>query len=130
MRMQRHQASALMVSQWLQAQPQVRRVLFPVLPEDPGHKLWQKQFSGGAGPFTFELRPCNEAAFERFIDALVLFSIGTSWGGFESIVMPAILHHLRALKVQPDEGRLVRLHIGLEDPADLCAELKNALAFV
>lgn len=129
-RMQRHQANALAVAEWLHRQPQVKALLFPVLPGDPGHALWKKQFSGGAGPFTFELRACSETAFEQFIDALTLFGLGTSWGGFESLVMPAIPHHLRALKVQPDEGRLVRLHIGMEDPEDLCDDLARALAAI
>lgn len=100
--------------------------MFPVLASDPGHALWKKQFSGGAGPFTFELQACGEEAFERFINALTLFGLGTSWGGFESLVMPAIPHHLRTLKILPDEGRLVRLHIGLEHAADLCADLAQA----
>ncbi len=127
-RMQRHQASALHVAQFLQQQPQVKNILFPVLPSDPGHALWQAQMSGGAGPFTFELQPCSEAHYEQFINALQLFGLGTSWGGFESLVMPAIAHHLRALAVQPDAGRLVRVHIGLEDAEDLCADLQQALA--
>lgn len=129
-RMQRHQASALIVAEWLQEQRQVKKVLFPALPGDVGYALWKRQFSGAAGPFTFELQPCSEATFERFIDALSLFGLGTSWGGFESLVMPAIPHHLRALKVQPDEGRLVRLHIGLENPIDLYEDLAQALALI
>lgn len=127
-RMARHQASALAVASWLQQQAQVVRVLFPALPDDPDHALWRKQFSGAAGPFTFELASCGEAAYERFINSLRLFGIGTSWGGFESLVMPAIPHHLRALAVQPDAGRLVRLHIGLEDATDLCHDLAQAMA--
>ena len=106
------------------------RVIFPVLPDDRGHALWKEQFSGGAGPFTLELRTCKEPAFEQFIDGLTLFGIGTSWGGFESLVMPAIPHRLRSMAVQPDEGRLVRLHVGLEDPVDLCSDFAQALAFV
>jgi len=127
-RLQRHQHTALAVAQWLQRQPQVRRVLFPALESDPGHALWQSQFSGAAGPFSFELVPCSETAFAAFIDALQLFSLGTSWGGFESLVLPAVPHHLRTLGVLPDEGRLVRLHAGLEDPQDLCDDLAQALA--
>lgn len=129
-RMRQHQKNAMTVARWLQEQPQVRKVLFPALPDDAGHALWKKQFSGAAGPFTFELRSCNETGFERFIDALSLFGLGTSWGGFDSLVMPAIPHHLRSLAVQPDEGRLVRLHIGLEDPVDLCNDLAQALVHV
>lgn len=130
LRMQRHHASALAVASWLQGRPQIERVLFPGLPGDPGHALWRQQFSGAPGPFTVQLVPCSEAAFEAFINALQLFGLGTSWGGFESLVMPAIPHHLRALPVQPDAGRLVRLHIGLEAPGDLCDDLAAALAFV
>lgn len=127
-RMERHQQNAVKVAQWLWLQPQVKKVLFPVLPDDQGHQLWKRQFTGGAGPFTIELERCSEPAFARFIDSLRLFGLGTSWGGVDSLVMPAIPHHLRALKVQPDEGRLVRVHVGLADPEDLCADLGQALA--
>ena len=129
-RLERHERNAMAVAQWLQRQPQVRRVLFPALASDPGHELWRAQFSGAPGPFSFELAPCGEAAFAAFIDALQLFSLGTSWGGFESLVLPAVPHHLRTLSALPDEGRLVRLHIGLEDPQDLCHDLAQALARV
>lgn len=126
-RLQRHQASALTVAQWLSDHPRVRRVLFPALPSDPGHALWRAQFSGAAGPFTFELQPCSERAFAGFVNTLSLFGLGTSWGGFESLVMPAVPHHLRALATPDNAPRLVRLHIGLEHPDDLCADLANAL---
>jgi cysteine-S-conjugate beta-lyase len=126
-RMRQHQASAMELAEWLQNRPEVRRVLFPALDTDPGHDLWRNQFSGAAGPFTIELTKCDEASFARFIDSLKLFALGTSWGGFESLVMPAIPHHLRNAE-QADEGRLVRLHIGLESPDDLRADLEVAFA--
>jgi cystathionine beta-lyase len=126
-RMQQHQISALHIARWLQAQPQVVRVLFPALEDDPGHALWRSQFSGAAGPFTIELAPCSEAKFEALVDALQLFALGTSWGGFESLAMPAVAHAQRALPAQPDAGRLLRLHIGLEDADDLCRDLAQAL---
>lgn len=127
-RMRRHQASVNEVAEWLERRPDVVRVLFPALSSDPGHELWRDQFSGAGGPFTIELARCDEAAFTRFINSLKLFSLGTSWGGFESLVMPAIPHHLRTLPTQPDEGRLVRFHIGLESPEDLCTDLEQAFA--
>ena len=127
-RLQRHQASALEVAAWLEDQPQVERVLYPALPSDPDHELWQRQFSGAPGLFSIELRACDEAAHAGFIESLELFGLGASWGGFESLVLPAIPHARRGLDPQPDEGRLVRLHIGLEDPADLKADLQQALA--
>ncbi|WP_142907640.1 PLP-dependent aspartate aminotransferase family protein, partial [Klebsiella pneumoniae] len=129
-RVKQHHQNALCVAEFLRSHPSIERVLFPALPGDPGHSSWLSQFTGAPGPFTVELKSCSETAFESFINALVLFGLGTSWGGFESLVMPAIPHHLRALSVQPDAGRLVRFHIGLENNNDLCADLNQALKFV
>ncbi|HYD79588.1 MAG TPA: PLP-dependent aspartate aminotransferase family protein [Paucimonas sp.] len=130
LRMQKHAASAIQVATWLEKLPQIKRVLFPALPANPGHALWKKHFTGAPGPFTVELQSCSEAAFEKFINSFQLFGLGTSWGGYESLVMPAIPHHLRALPIQPDEGRLVRFHIGLEAPADLCEDIGAALKHI
>ena len=126
-RLERHQASAIRVAEWLEQQPQVVRVLYPALPSDPDHDLWKTQFSGAAGLLTIELRACDETAYSRFIESLELFGLGASWGGFESLVLPAIPHDRRGLRSQPDEGRLVRFHIGLEDPEDLIGDLSGAL---
>lgn len=126
-RLERHQASALKVAAWLERQPQIERVLFPALPSDPDHDLWQAQFSGAPGLFSVELRRCDEPAYAGFIESLELFGLGASWGGFESLVLPAVPQSRRALGTQPDEGRLVRFHIGLEDPDDLIGDVSNAL---
>jgi cystathionine beta-lyase len=125
-RLERHQTSALRVATWLQEQPQVERVLYPALPSDPDHDLWRAQFSGAPGLFSIELRRCSEAIFAAFIESLQLFGLGASWGGFESLVLPA---HPNSQRLAPrsDNGRLVRLHIGLEDPDDLIADLEQAL---
>jgi cysteine-S-conjugate beta-lyase len=106
----------------LQRQPQIKRLISPALPQNLGHALWQQQFSGAAGPFAVELQPCSESAFERMINGLQLFGLGTSRGGFESLVMLTIPHKLRASEVQPDAGPLTRLHIGLEVLA-ICARI-------
>lgn len=129
-RMQRHQSSTLQVAKWLTRQKQIKKVLYPPLFKGDQGLLWQQQFSGSAGPFTIELQSCSEAAFEHFINALALFGLGTSWGGFESLVMPAIPHHQRSQVSMPDEARLVRLHIGLEQPEELCDNLLQALQFI
>ncbi len=129
-RLARHEQTSMALALWLQQRPEVVRVRFPALPGDPGHALWRAQFSGAAGPFTFELAPCSETAFAAFIDALRLFSLGTSWGGYESLVLPAVPYDLRHLATLPDAGRLVRLHVGLEDAEDLCSDLDQALAHV
>jgi len=126
-RLARHQENSLFVANFLQNQLQVKDVFFPALPTSPYYDLWRKQFSGAAGPFTIELVSCSEVQFENFINSLELFSLGTSWGGFESLVMPAIAHDLRGKYVLPNDNRLVRLHIGLEDKLDLCDDLANAL---
>ncbi|NQZ79976.1 MAG: PLP-dependent transferase [Colwellia sp.] len=126
-RMQQHQKTALIVANWLRQQPEIKKVIFPPFFTGEALNLYQQQFSGCAGPFTIELVTCNEASFERFIDGFSLFGLGTSWGGFESLIMPAIAHQDRAKKIMPDQGRLVRLHIGLEAAQDLCEDLKNAL---
>jgi len=125
-RMKRHEKNALHIANWLKEQPQVKSIAFPALPSHDQYALWKKQFSGAAGPFTIELQPCNESQYENFINALKLFGLGTSWGGFESLIIPAIPHHLRSITVLPNEGRMVRLHIGLEDKNDLCADLEQA----
>lgn len=129
-RLARHEQTAMALALRLQQRPEVVRVMFPALPGDPGHALWRAQFSGAAGPFTFELAPCSETALAAFIDALRLFSLGTSWGGYESLVLPAVPYDLRHLATLPDAGRLVRLHVGLEDAEDLCSDLDQALAHV
>ncbi len=123
-RMRQHQASALAVARWLATRPEVRRVDYPALPGDPGHALWQRDFTGASGLFGFELHPVPEAAVDAFIDGLVLFGIGVSWGGFESLVLPS--HPKRSLAAAR-HAPLLRLHIGLEDPQDLIEDLAAGL---
>jgi len=125
-RVKRHEESAMRVAAWLEQHPKVRRVLIPAMQSHPGHTLWKSQFTGAAGPFTTELPACSEVTFARFIDSLALFRLGTSWGGYESLVMPAVPHRLRGQDGLEGEPRLVRFHIGLEEPEDLCADLAQA----
>jgi cystathionine beta-lyase len=126
-RMARHQASALRVASWLEAQPAVAQVLYPALPSDPDHALWRELFSGAAGLFSFELRPCSDAVAASIVESLQLFGLGASWGGFESLVLP-VQTAAQQGSADADHGRLVRLSIGLEDPDDLIADLDQALA--
>jgi cystathionine beta-lyase len=94
-------------------------VLHPALPDCPGHEYWQRDFKGSSGLFSFELKDDRDG----FVNALELFGIGFSWGGYESLVLPIDPH--RTVSEAP-ASNLVRLHIGLEDPQDLIADLEGA----
>jgi len=124
-RLERHQSNALEVALWLSQQPQVTRVLHPALPDCPGHEFWVRDFRGSSGLFSFVLRGGDDLAVARLIDGLELFGIGYSWGGFESLAVPADL--VRTATSPEWEGPIVRLHIGLEDAGDLIADLAAGL---
>jgi cystathionine beta-lyase len=125
-RLRQHEASALKVAHWLKARPEVGAMLHPAFPDCPGHEVWVRDFRGATGLFTFALRKGGDAERTRFIDALELFGIGYSWGGYESLVLPVDPKPIRTATSWQGEGPLVRLHIGLEDPDDLIADLARA----
>ena len=87
-RLARHQATALELATWLQRRPEVERVLYPALPDDPGHALWRRDFRGASGLFGVLLKPCPAAAWHALVDGLEYFGLGASWGGYESLIMP------------------------------------------
>ena len=89
-RLAQHQETALALARWLQARPEVERVLLPALPGDPGHALWKRDFGGASGLFGVVLKPCPPRAGDAFLDGLELFGIGAVWGGYESLVVPTI----------------------------------------
>ena len=125
-RLRQHEASALEIARALEPHPAVRRVLHPALPSDPGHALWKRDFRGSSGLFAIELEPCPRERVAAFVDGLELFALGYSWGGYESLVMPAHVAHARTVR-RWTGGPLVRLQVGLEDPADLLADLERGL---
>ena len=122
-RLERHQKNALKVARSLQNRPEVSRVLYPALPEDPGHALWKRDFLGASGLFGVVLKPAPKEAVYALIDALDLFGIGASWGGFESLIQPTTPARIRSATRWEAEGPTLRLHIGLEDPQDLIEDL-------
>jgi cystathionine beta-lyase len=124
LRLKQHGDGALRVARWLNERPEVGLVLHPALPGCPGHDYWTRDFKGSSGLFTFELRGADDKTRAAFVDALELFGIGYSWGGFESLAIPA--DPIRTVS-KPPASSLVRLHIGLEDPDDLIADLDRAL---
>ena len=125
-RLRQHEASALKIAHWLKQRPEVGLVLHPALPDCPGHKIWKRDFTGSSGLFSFELKDGDNQSRAAFIDALTLFGIGYSWGGFESLALPVDPGKHRTATEWTASGTLVRLHIGLEDPDDLIADLAKA----
>ena len=127
-RMTRHGASALTVANWLAVQPQVASVLHPALPASPDHAIWARDYSGSSGLFGVVLRPAPARAVDALLDALSLFGLGFSWGGFESLATSCD-PQLRQRHFPPRlAGPLLRLHVGLEHPADLIADLSRGFA--
>ncbi len=124
-RLERHQKNALKVASWLKERPEVEEVFYPALPGAPDHELWKRDFTGASGLFSIALKPVPEKALHAFTDGLELFGIGASWGGYESLILRFDPHRAGARTATrwPLDGPLLRLHIGLEDPDDLIADL-------
>ncbi len=134
LRLERQASSALAIARWLAERPEVAHVLNPMLPGAPGHALWLRDFTGGCGLFSFVLAGRTPAHRTRLVDALGLFGIGFSWGGYESLAIPFDPARSRSASAWPPAGwnradRIaIRLSIGLEDPADLIEDLERGFA--
>ena len=123
-RLKQHEENALKVAHWLNERAEVGLMLHPAFADCPGHEIWKRDFKGSSGLFTFELKDPSPQQRALFVDALELFGIGYSWGGYESLALPVDPHRTVSKAPAPN---LVRLHIGLEDPDDLIADLRQAL---
>jgi cysteine-S-conjugate beta-lyase len=122
-RLERHQRNALKVAEWLRGRDEVETVLYPALSNGPGHEMWKRDFTGATGLFSVVLKPVSETSKAAMLDDLTLFSMGYSWGGFESLVVPFKPH--RTATNWTAEGPCLRFHIGLESPDDLIDDLKQ-----
>ncbi len=127
-RLERHHKSGLAIAEWLAARPEVERVLHPALPNDPGHALWKRDFTGASGLFSIVSRPCSRASLAAMLDGLELFGMGYSWGGYESLILPFNPSAYRSATTWHAQGPGLRLHIGLEDVEDLKADLEAGFA--
>jgi cystathionine beta-lyase len=127
-RLAHQQKSALTIAAWFAARPEVARVLHPALPTDPGYAIWKRDFAGASGLFGVVMKGGSDAAVSAFLDHLELFGLGYSWGGYESLAIPADPRAVRTAVPWREDGALIRLQIGLEDTADLIADLEAGLA--
>lgn len=127
-RLKAQSAAALDIAHWLASHPLVDRVLHPALPDCPGHALWARDFKGASALFAIVLKSADRSGLPAFLDNLQHFSMGFSWGGFESLILAVKPERVRTATPWTDSGIVLRLNIGLEDPADLIADLEAGLA--
>ena len=128
-RLRQHAENSLTIANWLTSRPEVDHVRHPELPSCPGHEFFKRDFKGGNGLFSFVLKTSYPKATNAFLDTLQHFSMGYSWGGFESLVLanePKSFNSLRTIANPNFKGTLIRVHIGLEDVDDLIADLTAA----
>ena len=127
-RMAQNQANGFALANWLKTRPEVKRVLHPGLPDDPGHAIWKRDFTGASGLFSFVLQDgYPRPALAAMLDGLELYGMGASWGGFESLIVPADPRTYRTATTWDEPGQLLRVHAGLEDIDDLIADLAAGL---
>jgi cystathionine beta-lyase len=127
-RLAQHHRSALEIARWLRTRPEVLRVLHPALESDPGHAIWKRDFTGASGLFSIVLKPAPQKAVDALLNAVKLFGMGYSWGGFESLVIPFDCAPYRTATEWAPGGPALRLHIGLENVDDLKADLERGCA--
>ena len=128
-RLRRHQATALALAEWLRAREQVARVMHPALPDDPGHRIWRRDFTGASGLFGLVLsRPYPRRCLAAMLDGFEHFAMGYSWGGYESLIVPTYPEKVRTATTWQAPGPTLRIHAGLEDPDDLIEDLERGLA--
>ena len=124
-RMPRHHESGLKIARWLQERSEVIRVMHPGLPQDPNHDLWKRDFTGASGLFGFVVESANPVKAAAMMDSLEYFGMGSSWGGFESLLIPASPEKNRTATSWNPGGFTMRMHVGLEDADDLIADLDS-----
>ena len=127
-RMEQNQENGIKLATWLEGRPEVKRVLHPALPSNPGYNLWKRDFSGASGLFSFVLNEgYQRVALAAMLDGLELYGMGASWGGFESLIIPASPKDYRTATHWTDQGQVLRVHAGLEDIDDLIGDLGAGL---
>jgi len=127
-RVRHHEKSGLAIAEWLKSRPEVDKILHPAFPDCPGHENWKRQFKGSSGLFSFTLKDTHSRnAMAAMLDGMEIFGMGASWGGFESLILPAHPEQYRTAAPWPDGKQVFRVHIGLEDVEDLKGDLAAGL---
>jgi cystathionine beta-lyase len=126
-RIARQGRSGLAIAAWLEGRPEVAQVYHPALPGSPGHEFWERDYTGACGLFAFALKPGPEVAVRAFLDELTLFGLGFSWGGFESLAVHCDPQFRNRTIKRDYGGPMIQLHVGLEHPDDLVADLQRGL---
>lgn len=127
-RLERHMKTGIALARWLEARPEVARVIHPALESHPDHAIWKRDFLGASGLFSIVLKPCSDKALAAMLDHLEFYGMGYSWGGYESLIVPQELKGNRTATSAKIEGPLLRIHAGLEDLDDLIADLDAGFA--
>ena len=127
-RMRQHHINGIALATWLKNRPEVKKVMHPALPDDPGHALWKRDFTGASGLFGTVFEAGTRKQLAAFVDGLVLFGMGASWGGYESLCLPTHPEKVRSVTPWDHAGPTIRFHAGLEDIGDLIADLDAAFA--
>jgi cystathionine beta-lyase len=128
LRLREAERQALALAHWLKARREVLRVIHPTLPDDPGHAIWKRDFSGSSGLFSVVLKPAPDDAVAAMLDGLELFGMGYSWGGYESLVIPFDCTNYRTATRWAPGGPTLRFSVGLEDIEDLKDDLDRGFA--
>ena len=124
-RLKKHQENAMKIIEWLLSQKEVNRVLYPALPDNPGYKIWKKDFKGASGLFGVVLENTRKDLIYKMLNNLKLFNMGYSWGGYESLILPVNPEKIRDTYKWNHMDLTLRIHAGLEDPEDLIKDLKD-----
>ncbi|RED50992.1 cystathionine beta-lyase [Aestuariispira insulae] len=123
-RLRQHHENGVKLANWLKNRPEVTRVMHPALPDDPGHEIWKRDFTGACGLFGFVMNEVPEKALAAMLEGLHFFGMGYSWGGFESLLIPVNPNSVRTAAKWDGEGQTMRMHVGLEDVEDLILDLE------
>ena len=124
LRLKESEKNGIYLAKWIAEQPEVVTILHPALPSHPQHHLWQRDFTGSAGLFSFGLdNAIDNQAVDAMINDLAYFGIGDSWGGYESLISEAEVKIKRTVSEKP-LGRIIRIYAGIENADDLLDDIK------